>query len=158
MDNFVRLYNAAGDYCELGVLSGHLDAPVALAFSPDGGRLVSAGRDGVAIVWDVATKKAFHTLKLKNAKMWRVGVALSPDGKTLATADNVEVKLWDLVTGREKAVLAVGRAGPVCLDFSPDGKYLAVGFDDYYPSEKAPASGGVVQWDLAANKLRELKP
>ena len=119
---------------------------------------MSAGWGGVAVVWDVTAKKALHILTLNNQKVWRVGVAVSPDGKTLATADNVEVKLWDLATGQAKAVLPVGLAGPVCVNFSPDGKFLAVGFDAYYPTKKSGAAGGVVQWDLAANKPRVLKP
>src|SRR5690349_6808631 len=52
-------------------------------------------------------------------------VALSPDGKILATAgfDNV-VKLWDLSAGMPKEIRALtGHTGPVyCVAFSPDGK------------------------------------
>src|SRR5262249_18638896 len=63
---------------------------------------------------------------------WRVGqgefqaVALSPDGKTLATGCEVgNVKLWDVATGRERATFQ--QTGITCLAFSPDGATLAVG-------------------------------
>ena len=39
----------------LRTLSGHYHPVSALAFSPDGGRLVSASFDGHLIVWDTTT-------------------------------------------------------------------------------------------------------
>lgn len=59
-------------------------------------------------------------------------VAFAPDGKTVATATEQGVKLWDAATGTEKGVVlgyAPGR-GPVlsippCVTFSPNGLLLA---------------------------------
>jgi WD40 repeat protein len=75
-------------------------------------------------------------------------IALSPDGKTLASGggDNrgTELKLWDVATGKEVTSL-VGHSGSLySLAFSPDGKLLASG-DSY---------GKVVVWDVAARKER----
>jgi WD40 repeat protein len=53
-------------------------------------------------------------------------LVFSPDGKTLASAScEHTVKLWDVKTRKEVAILA-GHAGAVfSLAFSPDGKTLA---------------------------------
>jgi hypothetical protein len=55
-------------------------------------------------------------------------MALAPDGKTLATGgEDGRIRLWDLSSGKELAVL-VGHYGPVILlAISPDGTLLASG-------------------------------
>jgi len=62
-------------------------------------------------------------------------VAVSPDGKTLATvisdmrtmSPENAIKLWDITTGKELATYEGHTEGTVCLEFSPDGKILATG-------------------------------
>jgi WD40 repeat protein len=74
-------------------------------------------------------------------KHFMTGVALSPDGKLLATGGSHELKLWDTTTGKEMAVLAHSNA-LATLAFSPDGKLLASGC----------SRGPVMVWDVAARK------
>jgi RNA polymerase sigma factor (sigma-70 family) len=55
--------------------------------------------------------------------------ALSPDGKTLATAGRSTIVLWDAATGKERSRIA-SPAVVRSLTFTPDGKSLASGADD----------------------------
>ena len=60
-------------------------------------------------------------------------VAFSPDGRRLAaavkqggsTASAGQIKVWDLVTGREVATFAGAAGGTFALAFTPDGRRLA---------------------------------
>ena len=101
----------------------HFQPVMAVAFSPDGNRLVSAGQDGMLKVWDAVTGQEIRTL---NGQHRRVeSVAFSPDGKRLASVSwDLTVKVWDVETGRETLTLK-GHTGQIhSVAFSPDGKRL----------------------------------
>jgi WD40 repeat protein len=77
-------------------LAAHQQAARALAFSPDGSRLVSGGDDGYVRVWDVTTRQELLTLREPNSRPVR-NVAFSRGGEFLAAStDNGAVLVWDL--------------------------------------------------------------
>jgi WD40 repeat protein len=101
------------------VLPGH-DGPVqAVAFDPDGTKLVSGGIDGTVRVWDLATRKGrvlFRSDEAINA------VEFSPDGRRLAVGSTDEfLYLLDAETGEVRRKLGHG-APVVAVGFSPDGR------------------------------------
>jgi WD40 repeat protein len=53
VDGTVRVWDAVGGQLLL-TLKGHTDIVFGVAYSPDGRRLASAGRDGTVRVWDAA--------------------------------------------------------------------------------------------------------
>ena len=53
-----------------------------MAFSPDGKTLATAGDDGTARLWNLATGQQIRSLTIGSVPV--ISVAFSPDGKTLA--------------------------------------------------------------------------
>lgn len=83
---------------------------------------------------------------------------ISPNGRTLASAGFVTkndrtVKLWDVATGRERAAL-VEPLPIVTLEFSPDGKCLAVVCREYDARHGARAALSI--WDVGSGRKERI--
>src|SRR5262249_11186463 len=119
-DGTVRVWNA-GTGKALRVLTGHEGEVLALAITQDGKRVASASRDTTVRLWDPATGQAVSQIKPNTAVR---GVAFSPDGKTLASADHNIPWLLDTATGKGLRSWEA-KGGAYAVAFSPDGKTLA---------------------------------
>jgi WD40 repeat protein len=103
-----------------------------VAFSPDGSTLAFVhDQGGTAEIWDVARRARIARLPVGGDSGY-YAIAFSPDGESVATGPLADpyVRIWDVDTGDLIRKLDQGSAGALTLDFSPDGRILAVsGFE-----------------------------
>ena len=122
----------------------------ALAFSPNGARLVSGTHQGKIQMWDVVTGGALAAFEEPTAREnlgHIAALAFSPDGTLLAVGAHRQVHLWDVDTGHKLFSLStVHKRGRVTfhnyaepLVFSPDGAILVNGTNN----------GTIQVWDVA---------
>ena len=103
-----------------------------LAFSRDGTRIVAGGgpfredRFGWAGAWEIASGR--QIAEIKDMPDSVLGIAISPDGKLVATAGrDGAARLWETETGKLVTTLSGHQSALEWVDFSPDGEILASG-------------------------------
>ena len=79
-------------------LEHHTDGIWHLAFSPNGERLASGGKDRTLILWDLKTRQPAVAQLANHTKQIR-SITFSPNGETLATgSEDQTIILWDTST------------------------------------------------------------
>ena len=109
------------------VLRFHSDAVNAVIFLQDG-RMATAGADARIAIWTAGLQQPDEVFEGHRGPI--VGLAVSPDGSTLASASwDSSVRLWPLHSGA-KRVLEGHSQNVNGVAFAPDGKSLvSVGYD-----------------------------
>src|SRR5207245_754917 len=119
--------------------------------APDGKTIVSLSRDETIRVWDAQAGTELR--RWKHQHEWPSSLALSPDGKTLATGSDGGscegqhlLCLWDFATGKLRHHCA-DQGGVQCVAFAPDGVTLASG-----------GGHSVFLWIVETGKIRRQFP
>jgi WD40 repeat protein len=120
---------------------------LAAQFTPDGTMLIAAGGDGTMTVWDLGTRQEILQFKMPGGGAECLDI--SPDGKLVAATGRDGVYLWPWTGGEKPVKLALKTRRAMAVQFSPDGKLLAIG-------DVGPIA--VYLWDLqSAGVVRELE-
>ncbi|RKU27367.1 hypothetical protein C6497_11505 [Candidatus Poribacteria bacterium] len=129
-------------------INNHLALWSEIDFSPDGETVVSIGRDNTLRLLDITTGKLISTGHGQFDPL--ASVSYSPDGRTIATgsetsiryksiwnANEDSVRLWDVTTGKTKAIL-----------YGHQNNVSYVAFHPYEPIVAASVNKGpVILWD-----------
>jgi len=119
-------------------LKGHRGYVNKLAFAPGGTSLLLSASDDMTVrLWDIAAGKELNTFHKFADPV--ASVAISPDGKLIATATGDEtrvsrpgeIQIWNRESGELVQTLPPHKKPPTDLAFSPDGQFLAsASFDE----------------------------
>ena len=98
----------------------------AVAFSPDGRRIVSGSSDKSVRVWDSSTGQVQNVLEGHTHSVQ--SVAFSPDGRRIVSGSlDKSVRVWDSSTGKVQNVLESHMDSVDSVAFSPDGRRIVSG-------------------------------
>ncbi|MCX7789868.1 MAG: SH3 domain-containing protein, partial [Chloroflexaceae bacterium] len=120
----------AGQLASPRQAGAHAGKVSAVAFSPDGALIATAGADQVVRLWAAELAQPAGELA---AERPLTSVAFSGDGRKLAAGDtDGSISVWSLV---DRALVrldpdAAGLAGAGVLAFDPTGVFLAAGYED----------------------------
>jgi WD40 repeat protein/tRNA A-37 threonylcarbamoyl transferase component Bud32 len=138
-DKKIKLWDVQGQR-KIATLTGHSGCVLSVALSPDGRTLASGSgmMDGTIKLWDVQSQRKWWDVRsqgeiatLTGHSDYIISIALSPDGRTLASGSaDKKIKLWDVRSQREIATLTGHSNYVMSVAFSPDGRTLASGSKD----------------------------
>jgi WD40 repeat protein len=136
-DSTIQRWELAGG--KKTTLTGHKSWVRAFAFAAKDKLLFSGDWAGHILVWptDADDPKPLRTVEAHRG--WVRALAVSPDGRTLASCGNdALVKLWSVADGKPVGEFAGHASHVYNVAFHPDGKSLVSG----------DLKGVVKQWDL----------
>jgi WD40 repeat protein len=123
----------------------HAGEITSVAFSADGGRIVSGGRDRLARVWNGSTGRLIDELAGHQGQV--LDVAIAPSGTDVATVSTEGAgRIWDATTGLLRAPLFGHTNFVRTVEFSPDGQSVVTASDD----------GTARTWALSGRRLATL--
>ena len=117
-----------------------------ITFSADSKWLAFVAYDGGVRLWDVIARTEFTNLPAFFPTLDPLGIAFSPNNRTLAYNENEggDLALWDMASHSSRGSLRGHQEYVRVIAFSPDGKTLASGCHD----------GTMKLWNVAGQRER----
>jgi RNA polymerase sigma factor (sigma-70 family) len=133
---------------ELRDFEGHGWPAYAVAFSPDGSRILAAGGGASVSIWDSQTGKKMPSFSTGNAPFY--ALAVSPDGRWFAIGGmDKRVRVRSVLMNPDEGFSTSEHPDPVfAVAYSPDGKVIA--------SAGAGKPTGIHLWDAETGERRPM--
>jgi WD40 repeat protein/DNA-binding SARP family transcriptional activator len=117
---------------EIATLPGSRRVDGSVAFSSHGSAIAAGIGDAKVRVWDAASGRILGTFGGPLIQGdWTYGVALSPDGRLVASIDQRAVlRVWDVASTKEILKVHAHSGQGTSVAFGPDGRVLATSGED----------------------------
>ncbi len=136
---FVAIRHSISEFEIWEILTGELiriintesSEPEIVIFSPDGEILIVSNSENITF-WEVSSGEQICTINHSQGHYFEC-LAFSPDGKTLAFAENngyATIKLWDVETRNEVCILEKTSRSVISLNFTGNGEFLVSSYSD----------------------------
>jgi hypothetical protein len=131
---------------------------IAFALSPDGA-LIAVAQAASAFVYETLTGRLRHQLVPAGLRT-PYGLTFSPNGRTVVVSQPSRALFWDTTTGAQAEAFVRPEAALTSMNFSPDGRLLAVGLRPSLTLAAAHAhrARGVLLWDVVARRELAVLP
>jgi WD40 repeat protein len=144
-DHQAKLWNLEGyeEYRVLNVrlLAGHGDAITSATFSPDNQQILTASRDRTARTWSVGAGELIQSYAEGHDFLASQAIIFRNGRKFLTSGVDNSVRIWDLTTGAESAVL-IGTGSRAMVQLSPDERQILTANGD-----------AAYLWDLETRRI-----
>lgn len=139
--------------CMRNLTLSHRGEVSAVAYSPDGTRIASAGGDASAKIWSVSSGDLSLTYSGHDTDVGML--AFSPDGTRIVSGDrNGVIRIWDAGTGT--LIAGCQHSGLSAIAFSPDGRKVASAGDTTVKVWDAASSVLLLTYSGHANLVRDV--
>lgn len=122
-------------------LANHTGSVKVVQFNHDGSMLISAGKDGKAIIWDCSSGKCIRQLE-HHASIHTA--AFDRLGHYVVTGAGNDIYLWDIASGNCIKILIGHSAKVLSVRFNSAGTHIL----------SASRDGSIGLWDIQAGHLR----
>jgi WD40 repeat protein len=106
----------------------HHEEVLCAQFSPDGKKIVTASRDGTAVVWDAKSGKALTPALKHDQIVWFA--QFSPDSARVLTVSDQTARIWNVSDGKP-VMEPLKQKLITSAQFSPDGTHIVITTTDH---------------------------
>ena len=115
-------------WTEIAVLKEHKSQVLRAEFSPDGSRILTLDKEGLAFIWDMQNLN--NSVAIEGIIYSNLSVPFNPDGSKIVAISNDGPNIWDTQTGKKVLNLRTNEEKVSAVKFSPDGKRIITGSAD----------------------------
>jgi WD40 repeat protein len=133
---------------------GHEGPIVALAGSPDGMLLASAGADGTVRLWEAAHGQPLRDCEHDGSVVQ--ALSFHPNGKTLVGASGLVLRRWETATGRDLSASSVHRGGVTAVVYLDAATVASAGRDRSVRVWKADSGQEIRRFDTHGRPITVL--